>query len=469
MSLSRWSLACMLLLLGAVALGQDMSYYVEPGTYSTQRETDPPAYVKNLGGELDWLAFGLQQRLRYERRDDDIRRFDDSGFDDPWLSRTRVYLGLRNRIDPLRFAVEIQDSRRFDSRYAPDNRDTNKVDFIQAYAELHFDAAVRADPRGNARPLTIRYGRHGFELLDKRLFARSEWRNTTNSFEGLRASLGQDSNDWQLEFMSLHPLVRLLSDTDRADRNQRFNALVAHWRRWPRLTVEPHYFYLKQDAHPANGNRERTIRAPGLRVYGKTADGALNYEMSVMAQSGADGALRHRAHSLTAETGYIWLEQAWRPRLALMYGYASGDRDPRDGESNRFERFFGFGRIWSANEYVTHENVEAARLRGEFQPIQGLRVEAGYSAYWLASARDRFSSLLGGTAFNRDATGRSGDFVGEEVDARVRFSAGAFVNVTLGYTHFATGEFVRNRQRAALGDSAADSDFAYLELMFSLF
>src|SRR5688572_1607061 len=80
------------------------SYYFEPGSSSTQRESDPPSYVRNLGEAghegLAWLDLGLQQRVRYEYRDDDLRRLAVAGMDDPWLSRTRVYLGVRNRIDP---------------------------------------------------------------------------------------------------------------------------------------------------------------------------------------------------------------------------------------------------------------------------------------------------------------------------------------------------------------------------------
>jgi hypothetical protein len=456
----------------AVAQGAG-SYYGEPGTSSTQRETEPPAYVRNLGAEglegLDWLDFGLQQRLRYERRDDDIRRLDVHGMDDPWLSRTRVFVGVRSRFDPLRLAVEFQDSRRDGSRYARDNRDVNKAEFIQGYAELHFAEVLGADPRGNARPVSIRYGRHAFELLDRRLVARNEWRNTTNTFEGFRASIGQQDNDWQLELLSLQPITRLLEDTDRVDRNQRFSAVIGHWRRMPRLTLEPHYFYLEQDAHAANGNRAREIHAPGLRAYGKTADGAVNYELSVMTQFGDDGPLDHKAWSATLESGYTWLQHPWRPRLGAFYGYASGDRNPADANSERFERFFGFARPWSASDYVIYENLHAPKLRLEFQPVQGLRVDVGYGAYWLASDTDRFNNLLASSPFNRDASGRSGNFIGQEFDARARFSLGDYVGVTLGYSHFRTGEFVRNRQQTALGDSARDTDFVYVELMFSLF
>ncbi|MEY4642563.1 MAG: hypothetical protein RLZZ227_2557, partial [Pseudomonadota bacterium] len=50
-----------------------------------------------------------------------------------------------------------------------------------------------------------------------------------------------------------------------------------------------------------------------------------------------------------------------------------------------------------------------------------------------------------------------------------RFGLGEYLDVTLGYAHFANEEFVRKRQRAALGNSEADSDFVYVEVMLSLF
>lgn len=449
------------------------SFYIEPGSFSTRRESDPPAYVRNLGQTPHdgpgWFDFGLQQRLRYEYRDDDVRRLDVAGMDDRWLSRTRVYVGMRNRVDPLRFSVEFQDARRFASRYAPDSRDTNKAEFIQGYAELYLADRLSADPRGNKRPVSIRLGRQAFDLLDRRLAARNEWRNTTNTFEGLRATIGEDRNDWQIEFMSFRPLTRLLSETDSADRNVRFTALVGHWRRAPHIMFEPHYFYLKQAADPANGNTAREIHAPGLRVYGNSTDGAANYDVTMMTQYGDDGTQDHVARAFTGEISYTWQQHPWRPRVSAFYGYASGDDKPADRESGRFERFFGFARPWSASEYVVYENLRAPKLRLEFQPFPGVRVDAGYGAYWLARSTDRFNNLLGGTPFNRDLAGRSGSFVGDEVDARVRLGVGAHVDVTVGYAHFMTGEFVRDRQNAASQGSPGDADFLYLEFVASLF
>jgi len=466
-----------LLLAGAAAHAADAprSFYVEPGTYGTQRETDPPAYVKNVGtalkkDSLNWLDAGVEYRTRYEWRDDDIRRPDANDLDKPLLLRARAWVGIKEVFDPLRFAFELTDSRERATHYTPDNRDVNKMEFIQGYAELHFDNVLGADPRGNARPLTIRAGRMAFEALDRRLVARNEWRNTTNSFEGLRVQLGSDNNDWALEAWSLHPLTRLLEDVDKPNLDVRFDAVIAHWRPWsPAITLEPHFVRLQQEATAATAFRARDILAPALRVYGRLMATAVNYDVSLMEQHGSDGGQRVDGESLTAEIGYSWNSHPWKPRVSAFYGYASGDENPIDNRNDRFERFFGFARPWSADDYVIFENVRAPKLKVELQPLNGVRVDAGYNWFRLASTTDRFNNLLGGTAANRDRSGKSGSDMGQSWDVRVRFSPLKHVQATLGYSSFLHGNFTQERQLAATSSTVDDSDFFYAEMVWRWF
>ena len=450
------------------------SFYVESGSYSTQRETDPPTYVKNVGkaekNALSWLDAGLEYRLRYEYRDDDLRRSDPTDTNEPLLQRIRLFAAVHDVLDPLRFAVELSDSREFNSHFASDNRDVDHLDLLQGYAELHFNSLFDSDPRGNARPLVIRAGRMAFEALDRRLIARNEWRNTTNAFDGVRVQLGADDNNWALEAWSLHPVTRLLADTDKSNLDQRFDAVIAHIRTWsPALTLEPHYFHLQQDASLATAFRERNILAPGLRVYGRLFGAAVNYDISAMKQHGSDGGQAVDAEGFTAEIGYSWAKLPWKPRLSAFYGYASGDTNPNDQVSERFDRFFGFARPWSADDYFIYENIHAPKLRLEFQPLNGVRVDVGYNWYRLASDTDRASNLLAGSSFNRDRTGRSGAELGENWDLRVRFPVVPHVQANLGYSSFHHGDFTRARQLAASGDTANDSDFFYVELTWRLF
>lgn len=451
------------------------SYYVEPGSYGTKRETDPPEYVRNLSKtgikgteDMTWLNVGLDYRMRYERRDDDLRRPVSSGLDEPVLLRTRAYLGVKDILDPLRFVAEFEDARVYNSRFPRSNREVNEFELIQGYGELHFKDALGYDDRGNARPAFIRAGRMAFEFLDRRLIGLNRWRNTTNNFQGFRASIGQDANDWAVDLLALQPLSRLMTDFDKPNQDQWFSSIIGHWRGWSDIvTIEPYYMALRQDASAANNNQARDIHGTGLRLYGWVGDTGINYDFSGMYQFGRDGGRQHDAYMVTSEVGYTFKAHPWKPRISAFYGHVSGDRDPNDNKNNRFERFFGFARPWSSDDYMVPENLIAPKIRIEFEPIKGLKIDSGYSAFWLDSKTDRFRNLLDGSSFNRDRTGQSGDFLGHGLDIRARCHLTRFIAANVGYTHYTFGDFTRARQEAANGSSSDDSDFVYVELSFN--
>lgn len=453
------------------------TYYVEPGSYGTKRESDPPRYVRDFkqlgletGKENTWLNVGLDTRNRTEYRQNDIRRSPSFSEDIPVLFKSRAYIGFEERLGFLGATLEFQDSRRYNSQFAIDNRDWNPTTFIQAYGELKFNNTLPKDPLGNNRPILIRGGRMTFEFLDRRLIALNQWRNTTNNFLGGRMSIGQDKNDWQLDLMVLQPITRVVdsfattNDADTANTDIWFQAAIGHWRRWSDVvTIEPFYMGLRQFASDANGGIDRTILAPGIRFSGWVFHDAINYDLSYTHQVGTDNKQKKNAYMVTAEVGYTIKDNKWKPRISLFYGQVSGDKNSEDDENNRFERFYGFGRPWSADDYIIPENVKTARVKFEMEPVEGIKVDGGYAFFWLESNTDRFNNLLAGTSDNRDKTGASGDFIGHGPEARLTFKPIDFIDMVAGYSHFITGEFVQNRQTEANGEYAPFSNFVYLE------
>ncbi|MEO7560655.1 MAG: alginate export family protein [Nitrosospira sp.] len=458
------------------------SYFKPSSSYSTQPESDPPRYVKNLSKtgieafkDITWLDVGLDHRTRYEFRSNDIRRTDLT-LDQPFLLRSRAYVGIREILDPFRGAIEFQDSRRYNGKFPHDDRDFNDYDLIQGYGELYFKRALGQDDRKQDRPIRFRVGRMAYEALDRRLIGRNEWRNTTNTFEGFRINLGQEVNDWEVDLWAYQPVKRLLTTFDQRIENQWFYGVIGHWRKWSDIiTLQPYYMGLAQDGSKMPGQIDREIHATALRGYGKIGNTNLDYDFNLIYQFGRNGAERHEAHGYTLETGYTF-KHDWKPRISAFYGYASGDRNPNDNVNNRFERFFGFARPWSADDYIVFENIKAPKIKLEFQPAKDLRIDGGYGWFWLASSTDRFNNLLDGNnsairnpGFNRDPTGRSGDFIGHAFDIRARYKLTANIDTTVGYSHFVSGDFTRNRQIASLGKSPGSSNFLYVEVVISAF
>jgi hypothetical protein len=438
------------------------SYYREPGTYGTKRETVPPGYVRNaskLGiaalSDFSWLDIGLDHRTRYELRANDFRR-SEAVTDHPFLLRTRAYLGIRNILDPFRFAIEFEDARRENGKFPRDNRDVNEAEPIQMAGELYFKDLLGTDDGGNARPISLRGGRMWFEKLDRRLIANNAWRNTTNTFQGVHLDIGQDANDWELEVIAAQPLDRLLYDFDQTLKGQWFYAVLGHWRRWSdQVTIEPYYLLIDQAAK--EGRPKREIHAPALRVYGPIGDLPANYDVTIVYQTGRDNGRDHNALGAVSEVGYTF-KYPGTPRLSAFYGYASGDKDPNDDDNERFDRFYGFARPWSANDYFIWENFHAPKMRLELTPIKDLRIDTGYSVYWLASDTDRWAN-----ANLRDPTGQSGDFLGHEFDIRARYPLWGRIDATVGYAHFQPGQFTKRLSRST------PSDFLYVEISINAF
>jgi hypothetical protein len=482
------------------------SYYQERKSYGTQKESEPPRYVKQANktwlkdydafSDVDWLDVGLQYRMRYEHRDNDFRR-NQANIDTPILLRTSTYVGIKNILDPLRLAVEVQDSRRNNGDYSRsfDTRDVNQADILQGYLEIYFkDTFLGKDDLGNARPVSIRAGRHAWEAIDRRFLARNEWRNTTNTFQGVRSNIGDKNNDWQLALFAVKPVQRFTKQLDEVDHAQNFYGAIGNWRAWSDVvTFEPYYLLLKQEGdkveYDSNGNAaaantkiDREIHTAGLRAYGLFGKSGFDYDINYAKQWGhqdrksSEGAiiaeLDHEAYAYNAEIGYSF-KHPWRPRFSAFYGFASGDNNPNDTKNQRFERLFGFARPWSNNDYIQMENISTPKVRLEFDPqlsfMQGLKVDTGFSWYRLDSATDRWNA----GANLRDTTGNSGKDLGKEFDVRVRFPINTQVAVNIGYAHFWAEDFIKSSTQISSNKNdptrADSSDFFYTEVTLNGF
>jgi hypothetical protein len=494
-------------------------YYVERKSYGTGKETEPPRYVrqanktwlKDFDSFLDtnWLDLGLEQRFRYEYRDNDFRRgrraaertrqIDDARgsqtLDEPILLRTRAYIGIKNILDPLRAVLEIQDSRTNRGGYIHEfeTRDTNDLHILQGYLELNFkETFLGKDPLGNDRPIWVRAGRHAWEAGDRRLIARNEWRNTTNNFYGLRANIGDKKNDWQLELHAVNPVQRVADGDDKTDKSQEFYGAILNYRGWSDVvTFEPSYFLLNQDGNKVtlnaatglpqlSANRvDREIHTGVLRAYGVIPatqfdfDGAYNKQWGRVQREHSSGQkieVDHDAHAYNIEIGYN-VKHPWKPRVSTFYGMATGDQGQGNDTTpmERFERLFGFARPWSNDDYIQMENIRTNKVRLEFDPkisfLDNVKVDTGFSWFRLDSATDRWNA--GGDVI--DTSGGSGRDLGKEYDLRVRFPINQYASLNLGYAYFWGGNFVTSPatfRAPGLGtpNRSSESEFFYAEL-----
>ena len=480
-------LAGALLLLPQLVNAED--YYQKTKGYRVEPETDPPSYVRKLSKtqfeqfrDIDWLDVGLDFRSRYEYRENDYRptgsRFKAEP-DNIWLLRTRSYLGIHDILDPLRFAVEFQDSRSYNSLYAKTNSEVNEFELIQGYGELYFENAL-----GHNRPLSIRAGRQSLELLDRRLIGNNQFRNTTNNFEGYRVRFGKKQNNWDLDTFALQPVDRIMNEFDQPDEDTWIYGAVLSLKQWSEfITIQPYFLGRKQDGDPTNGveaNRkpDMDIYAPGLRVYGLLWDSGFDFDADFNKQFGRFGSRatnsttqtlqQHDAIAYSLELGYSF-DHDWKPRASLYYGYGSGDKNSGDKLNQRFDTFYGFNQPWSRNDYFSWDNIHAPKARLEFTPYKDVQIDTGYNAYWMASDTGGWNR-----AGLRRANGES--FLGHEFDIRLRHKLNPYVDWSLSYARFTPGEYTTSQAgvsqtngSSAVPFTSEPSNFFYFEVSLNAF
>ena len=94
---------------------------------------------------------------------------------------------IKELIDPIRFYIEIQDSRSEwnDDPFEVPARHINKLDFKQVQLQV-----ITSTFFGMDVPSRLQVGRYTMDLGKRRLSARNRMRNTTNAFDGVHWWLG---------------------------------------------------------------------------------------------------------------------------------------------------------------------------------------------------------------------------------------------------------------------------------------
>jgi hypothetical protein len=332
----------------------------------------------------------------------------------------------------LRFGAELYDSRAY--RAAVDSAiSTNEVNALepsQLYVGMDLD-----QPFGKGSALGLQAGRFLMNIGSRRLIAADDYRNTTNTNTGLRID-GKLASGWFGTAWYVLPNLRLPDDLDALRSNEvaldRESGKAVLWgatattpRKVAGGALELLFVKFAERDSPTRPTRDRRLDTWSLRWYRDAAVGSWDYELEASRQggqsrtgTGAAAPLRDVDASFWhARAGYSW-RGAWKPRLALEYDRASGDSGA--DKIRRYDTLLGMRRSDFAPSglynQVGRANISAPGLRLEFAPSARLDLMGTWKLLYLASRYDAFSNI--GV---RDASGRSGDFAGQQLDVRLRY------------------------------------------------
>jgi hypothetical protein len=378
----------------------------------------------------DGLAVSGSLRVRLETLDGAPRAGVPAS--DGWLA-VRSTLLAEWRHGPLRAGGEVWDSRvLFAGSDSPlTTGDANALEPVQAYVAADLDA-----PLHGVRRLGVLAGRYTLNLGSRRLVAINEFRNTTNAFTGARVDAQLAGGHRVLAFTGV-PQQRDPADRDGLrDADIRLDTGAGERLRGLSFTtatrlaggaLQLNLIDFRETDAPSRATRDRDLLTWNLRYLREPAPGQWDADVELASQSGSTSAgtgVAAMRRDVDAgfwhlRIGYQWAGRL-KPRFGMEYDHVDGD----DGgpTQERFDTLFGARRFDFAPSglfgAVGRANLRAPALRVELFPGPRAEVMASWRANWLDERRDVFS-----TSGVRDATGRSGRFVGHLLDSRVRYWA----------------------------------------------
>jgi hypothetical protein len=332
----------------------------------------------------------------------------------------------------IRVGGELYDSRAYlsEARSGVSTNEVNAFEVVQAYVAANFKDALGANTLA-----AVQAGRFTMNLGSRRFVAADDYRNTTNGYTGVRIDLKRNGGANGTVFYTLpqrrlpDDLPSILDNDIEMDEEGSSLALWGGIATIPKaigsVALEGAFYALDEADQNDLPTRNRQLNTVSARLFQDPAAGQWDFELEAAYQTGtirasaaaSAAALDVDAYFYHLEAGYQAAD-AWKTHVALEYDQVSGEDSA--AEYGRFDTLFGMRRadfapsgIYAA---VGRANIRAAGVRVEVTPNAKLDALASYKALWLDSPTDSFS-----TTGVRDATGRSGDFAGHQLDLRARY------------------------------------------------
>ena len=430
-----------------------------------RREIEWSRYLKRAMNLPDWVDLGIENRTRFE------------SYDHPWRStqkigggRTDSQMALRSRVrfglgdGPLRFLFEGQDSREYWNNKTGDfvnNTTVNEWDILQLFGSWTVDNVL-----GSGLRTDLHFGRMTLDFGSRRYVARNDFRNTTNAFDGFHWQIA-NANRWRFRTFIVEPVIR--DEVKLDEQNNKFLFWGAYLENlqipWLKMNI---FYYGLNDQRQQNVNLHRTYGTYGLRIFKPPAVSEFDYELEGAIQVGHLGQVDHFAYNPHAQVGYT-LNLPWTPRFLVQYTYASGTRTPGGSQNGTFDPLFGARRFDLMPTGIfgpfLRSNISSPGWRLMVKPAKSVTM----------SIKQRFWYLAQGSAVNvgiglQDSTGGAGNYLGQDLEARVQWQVSQNLDFDVGYDHWFKGSYFDRLPASANLPAGGnkDTDYFYVSMRVRL-
>jgi Alginate export len=379
-----------------------------------------------------WLSFGWEERVREEG-------YHDSGFK---LNNDDSYLLLRSRLQVnvqptpwLKLVSQLQDARPFEQKppYGPPN--LNAWDLKLGYLDV-------GDPEKHWA--SLRVGRQLINFNDT-IIANSEWRNQGRSYDAVVTNLHYKR--YRLGIFAASVVIpQAIGVSPHHEGSNIYGAYGSIAHIIPNAELQPFVLWRVQRGVPIETTSKVTTGkqdewAFGARFRGSTLKHC-GYTAEWIGERGSDGPNDINAWATQVGAGYR-IDRLWtKPRFFYEFNYASGDKNPTDGEHDTFDTMYPTAHDrFGITDQFGWQNIVAHRAGLTIEPRHRLSVTGQFLDLSLASATDALYNTSGGSIV-RDKTGKSGTQIGHEFDGYAWYELNRHVYIGGGIGHLVGGQFL---------------------------
>ena len=419
-----------------------------------------PGSVLDLGGE-----YRFRDHHEFKMRNSGPAGSNLKGISDDFLlQRERLYANWKVG-DRFRFYGEALNASSSFNRVTPRNIEVNPWDALNLFADAKLS-------EGNGGDLWVRAGRQELLYGAERLISPLDWANTRRTFDGIKSYW--KGENWNIDAFWTQPVLfgqhilgnsgpttgRITRSFDHSDSGQQFMGAYATYKGIKDHTIDGFYLrYVERKApnfeNPLfSTNFDSNIL--GSRFLGRRKSWL--YEVEGGYQFGSFGDGVQSAGYYVLGGGYELSDRPWKPTLWAYYDWASGNRDPNGKNHGTFIQMFPLShKYFGFMDLVARQNIRDFNFQWVATPNAKTRLLAWYHIFHLDQAKDALYNAQG-LAVRQDKLGKSGRFVGQELDFTLQYQISPRADVLFGYSHFFAGRFVRATNSAGVSGNA---DFYY--------
>lgn len=403
------------------------------------------------------LSISGASRLRLENHTDSIR----ANSTNNQILTMRTSIGISYTSNSSSLNLELMDSRQaLAETDGPINTgDVNVLDIQQLNFQTQF---------GRNKSHTFKIGRFTTNHGNRRLVARPVYRNTMNTFDGLEL-VSRFKNGRQIRILASQPVLRKPEEKgvlirndftfDKSSSALRFYGAtldlpdISNVQKSLNLNINPlkadffGYLLREKDTFQRQ-SKNRKLRTFGFRLKSEPDVGKIDIEIHSSQQSGTQRAslnptdqrdLRHKAYFRNFVLGYTFRGQQ-QTRVSFEFDYGSGDSDPSDNQSERYDSLFGVtAPLYGPTGFYgvfNMSNTITPGLRLSFNPVPNLNLMLSYRHFWLDENRDSL-----GRSKKRARKGATDNYVGQHLELRSRWNLLDSFRVETGVVFLALKNF----------------------------